>query len=227
VLVRNCVVYHGHGGFVVGSEMSGGVRNVEVRDCTFIGTDTGLRFKSRRGRGGVVEGIVVRGIRMVDIARQAIVFDLFYGEREEAATDDQAPAASDETPRFQNIRISDVTCRGAREAILLRGLPELALRGLTFENVVIEGEGGARLQDVEGARFVDVAIRPARGAAFTLNNSRDIVIERGRVPDGSDPFLRVMGRRSAELAVVETDLTRARNAIELADEVKGLVVRMR
>jgi hypothetical protein len=93
--------------------------------------------------------------------------------------------------------------------------------------VVIEGEGGARLQDVEGARFVDVAIRPARGAAFTLNNSRDIVIERGRVPDGSDPFLRVMGRRSAELAVVETDLTRARNAVELADEVKGLVVRMR
>ncbi|MDR0712061.1 MAG: glycoside hydrolase family 28 protein, partial [Prevotellaceae bacterium] len=54
LIVKGCVVYHGHGGFVVGSEMSGGVKNVKVSDCTFLGTDVGLRFKSTRGRGGVV-----------------------------------------------------------------------------------------------------------------------------------------------------------------------------
>ena len=54
VLIEGCTVYHAHGGFTIGSEMSGGVRNVRVNNCTFIGTDVGLRFKSTRGRGGVV-----------------------------------------------------------------------------------------------------------------------------------------------------------------------------
>ena len=78
VQIYDCVVYHGHGGFVIGSEMSGGVRNVEIRDCTFIGTDTGLRFKSARGRGGVVENIHIRRIFMKDIPAAAITFNMFY-----------------------------------------------------------------------------------------------------------------------------------------------------
>ena len=62
VIVKNNVVLHGHGGFVVGSEMSGGVKNIYVSDCTFLGTDVGLRFKSTRGRGGVVENIHIHNI---------------------------------------------------------------------------------------------------------------------------------------------------------------------
>lgn len=62
VIVRDCRVFEGHGGFVVGSEMSGGVKNISVSDCTFLGTDVGLRFKSNRGRGGVVENIYVNNI---------------------------------------------------------------------------------------------------------------------------------------------------------------------
>ena len=67
VVVDGCTVFNGHGGFVVGSEMSGGVRNIWVNDCQFLGTDAGLRFKSCRGRGGVVENIYIRNISMADI----------------------------------------------------------------------------------------------------------------------------------------------------------------
>ena len=79
ILVDNCIVFHGHGGFVVGSEMSGGVRNVKVSNCVFSGTDVGLRFKSTRGRGGVVENIHIEDITMNNILQEPLLFDLFYG----------------------------------------------------------------------------------------------------------------------------------------------------
>ena len=69
---------HGHGGFVIGSEMSGGVRNVYVSGCSFVGTDVGLRFKSTRGRGGVVENIFIDNINMIDISNDALTMDLYY-----------------------------------------------------------------------------------------------------------------------------------------------------
>src|SRR5690606_35184650 len=79
VIVKNNVVYHGHGGFVIGSEMSGGVKNVHVSNCTFLGTDVGLRFKSTRGRGGVVENIYISDIDMTNIPTESIRFNMFYG----------------------------------------------------------------------------------------------------------------------------------------------------
>jgi len=81
VLVEDCTVYHAHGGFTIGSEMSGGVRNVRVNNCTFIGTDVGLRFKSTRGRGGVVEKIYISNVRMSDIPGDAINFNLYYANK--------------------------------------------------------------------------------------------------------------------------------------------------
>lgn len=78
VIVKDNVVLHGHGGFVIGSEMSGGVKNVYVSGCSFVGTDTGLRFKSARGRGGVVENIYIDNINMIDISGDALTFDLYY-----------------------------------------------------------------------------------------------------------------------------------------------------
>jgi len=76
VIIRNNVVYHAHGGFVVGSEMSGGAKNIWVYDCSFIGTDIGIRFKTTRGRGGVVENIYINNINMIDIPGEAILFDM-------------------------------------------------------------------------------------------------------------------------------------------------------
>jgi len=78
VIVRNDVVYRAHGGFVIGSEMSGGARNIFVSDCSFIGTDIGLRFKTTRGRGGIVENIYIKNISMKDIVHEAILFDMYY-----------------------------------------------------------------------------------------------------------------------------------------------------
>ncbi len=150
VYVRGCTVFSGHGGFVVGSEMSGGVRNVCVADCQFIGTDAGLRFKSCRGRGGVVENIYVDGVSMAAIGGDAVTFDMHYGAKsviEEingVRVNKTVPEVADETtPIFRNIDIRNVSCRGARRALYFNGLPEMPIKDIRLSdiNILADQEG--------------------------------------------------------------------------------------
>ena len=126
VLIDNCKVFQGHGGFVVGSEMSGSVRNILVSNCQFLGTDVGLRFKSCRGRGGVVENIYIRDINMFDIATESFLFDLYYGGKsavESLEDGDTIPVTStilavdETTPAFKNIYVKNLVSRNARRAM--------------------------------------------------------------------------------------------------------------
>lgn len=183
VTIRNCTVYHGHGGFTVGSEMSGGVRHVEVSDCTFIGTDNGLRFKSTRGRGGVVENITISNIWMKDIIKDAIVFDMYYEIKQEYA--DMAPV-TEETPCFRNISISDTYCSGADKGIFLRGLPEMLLQNLRFDRVNVVANEGITCIDAEGVLFRDVRVTSRPGMEFKEHNSRGIrfIDAEGNVSNG-------------------------------------------
>ncbi|HSU49663.1 MAG TPA: glycoside hydrolase family 28 protein, partial [Segetibacter sp.] len=129
VIVRNNLVYKGHGGFVIGSEMSGGARNIFVYDCSFMGTDNGLRFKTARGRGGVVENIYVKNIRMKDIVHDAILFDMYYFMKPPANNEKVAvPLVTEETPKFQNFYIDSIVCSGAERGIFIRGLPEMSVK---------------------------------------------------------------------------------------------------
>lgn len=150
ITIRHCTVYHGHGGVVIGSEMSGGVRAVRVNHCTFIGTDIGLRFKSVRGRGGVVEDIVMENIMMSGIVHEAVSFHLFYAgvEGSEGYMDDPVPV-TEETPVFRNIRLSNVICRGADTALLVNGLPEMPLTDLGITNFRAMSRRGIVLRNAD------------------------------------------------------------------------------
>ncbi len=179
VLVEGCTVYHAHGGFTIGSEMSGGVRNMIVRNCTFIGTDIGLRFKSTRGRGGVVEKIFVSDIRMTDIPGDAINFNLYYGGKspldETANTETNFPPVTEEAPAFRDIHLENILCRGAQNAIVLQGLPEMPLRDITLKNVSITSQKGVSVTDAENISFENVRVENQTGAALKavrVKNSR-------------------------------------------------------
>src|SRR6476620_2669089 len=78
--ITNCTMLAGHGGVVIGSEMSGGVKKITISNCIFDGTDRGIRIKSARGRGGVVEDIRVDNVVMKNIKEQAIVLDMEYSK---------------------------------------------------------------------------------------------------------------------------------------------------
>ena len=171
VLVEDCTVYHAHGGFTIGSEMSGGVRNFIVRNCTFMGTDIGLRFKSTRGRGGVVEKIFISDIRMENIPGDAINFNLYYGGKsglEDAGGTNEIkfPAVTEETPAFRDIHIENLICRGAQNAIVLQGLPEMPLRDITLKNVSITSQKGVSVTDAEKISFENVRVESQTGASL-------------------------------------------------------------
>lgn len=200
VIVKECVVYHGHGGFVVGSEMSGGVRNISVSDCQFIGTDVGLRFKSCRGRGGVVENIYISGINMINIPAEPLLFDLYYGgksamEAMEAGEDQQKPETvippvTEETPAFRNIFIKDIACRGANRALFFNGLPEMNIQNVHIENANIYAKKGGELHESTGVSLKNVHIVPQSGPAIILNNVKDLTADNFTYPkEMQEPIL--------------------------------------
>ena len=181
VLVEGCTVYHAHGGFVIGSEMSGGVRNILVRNCSFVGTDIGLRFKSKRGRGGVVENIQIEGIRMEDITEAAIDFNMYYGGKDPSEKDDRsqeskAAPSTESAPTFQDIRSNDLFCRGAGEAIVIQGLPENPIRDITLNNVSITSDKGVTVRNAAKIVFDNVGVEHQSGPLLTSDKVIDSLL---------------------------------------------------
>ncbi len=176
VLVKNNTVLHGHGGFVVGSEMSGGVRNVYVADCTFIGTDVGLRFKSTRGRGGVVENVYVDNINMINIPGDALIADLYYAVKD--APGAPVPAVTEETPSFKNIHISNISCKGAGRAMFLNGLPEMPIENFSVRNMrITDAQQGAFINKVAGVTLENIEIETADNTYLQVENTTNITID--------------------------------------------------
>ncbi len=166
LVVKNCTVYHAHGGFVIGSEMSGGAKNIYVSDCSFLGTDIGLRFKTTRGRGGVVENIFISNINMKDIPGEAILFDMYYmakdpvplaGEVRNGPKIEQLPV-TEATPVFRNFFIDNVACNGAKKAVFIRGLPELPISNIHMKNMTISADEGISCMEATGIHFTNVYV---------------------------------------------------------------------
>lgn len=200
VIVRNCTVFHGHGGFVVGSEMSGGVRNVLVSDCVFDGTDVGLRFKSRRGRGGVVENIVIENISMKEIKREAIIFNLYYATRDsDIDWDAPAPIADETTPAFRNIEISGIECQGAGRAALFRGLPEMAVENVSIDRSAFSADVGLNFSDVNGIVVSNTVLQILSGPAVELRNATRVDLSGLDLSFHKGPKVVAVGQLNSEI----------------------------
>jgi polygalacturonase len=170
ITIANCVMLHGHGGVTIGSEMSGGVRNVAVSNCIFQGTDVGIRVKSQRGRGGIVEGLSVANVIMQDVA-SAFTITMFYMGADKAT--DVFPV-NEGTPRFRDFLFSGITARGSKTAGQITGLREMAAENMTFHNVHIQAQTGFTCTNAKDIAFQDVVIDPDKGPALTMTNCTNI-----------------------------------------------------
>jgi polygalacturonase len=235
LFIRNCIVYHGHGGVTVGSEMSGGVKNVYVSGCTFIGTDVGIRFKSNRGRGGIVENIFFSDIDMINIPTQAISFNMYYGglapseaieerKNSEKKTDKAFPV-TDETPHFRNISIKNVTCKGASRALYLQGLPELNLENIILENIDIEADNGLACIDVNGISIKGMRLITKNLPALRFMNSMNVEIEKLDIANTRDSGIDIQGEKSKNITIRSINPMGANRAL-IGDKVDAKSIKI-
>ena len=167
--ITNCVMLRGHGGVVIGSEMSGGVKKITISNCIFDGTDRGIRLKTARGRGGVVEDIRVDNIIMKNIRDQAIVMDMQY-----ARTNPEP--VSERTPQFRNIHISNVTAQ-TKEAIFINGLAEMPVEDITFNDIQFDAQTGATIKEAKNIEFHNVRITTQQGSSLMAENVNGLTID--------------------------------------------------
>jgi polygalacturonase len=222
VIIRGCTVYSSHGGFVIGSEMSGGARNIYVSNCTFIGADIGLRFKTTRGRGGVVENIFIKDIYMKDIPAEAILFDMYYmakdpvvlaGEKRELPKVEMKPV-DETTPVFKNFHISNVYCNGAEKGIFIRGLPEMHVENIVLENMVLQSKKGIDVQEATGITFRNIKIiSEETNPVIDVVQSDKLVFDNITYADGSKLLFRISGEKSKGITIKNTDASKAKEKI--------------
>ncbi|MEN2490378.1 glycoside hydrolase family 28 protein [Flavobacterium sp. B11] len=206
-VITDCVVYHAHGGFTIGSEMSGGVKNIFAKNLTFNGTDCGLRFKSVRGRGGVVENIWMEDIRMNNIPTDAINFNLYYFGKslsEDKTTGEITVAKetiSDDTPAFKNMYFKNIYVNGAAQALKIMGIPEMPVTNIEFDNMIIRSDIGVQLNYTSKITFRNLDLRLDKpGIAVSFSNSQNVNLD-GLKSTGENQMFWVGGLETKDISL--------------------------
>lgn len=239
--ITNCTMLSGHGGVVIGSEMSGGVKNIVISNCIFDGTDRGIRIKTTRGRGGVVEDIRVDNIIMKNIRDQAFVMDMEYSRTEKEPV-------SERTPRFRNIRISNVTAY-AKQAALINGLEEMPVEDISFNDIWMQAETGFVMKKAKNIELHNVIINVQKGSAvvtenvngieldavktnqplagipvISMTNTENAFIRNCRPLAGRDIFLQLKGKQTNHILLQGNSFDLVKKAVEKSDEVTGTII---
>lgn len=183
IVVSNCTMLNGHGGVVIGSEMSGGVKNITITNCVFNGTDRGIRIKTRRKRGGYIEDIIISNILMDNIIVPFVINGYYQcgGAREDDMSifSLEPRPVSEDTPYIKNINISNVRAKNvAASAGYIYGIPEMPVEGLTVSNYSVDMVDRGEPKDKPIMAF---HVKKTRGEGFFCTNIansvfRDVLI---------------------------------------------------
>ena len=159
VEVYNCRVYRGHGGFVIGSEMSRGVENVYVHDCCFFTTDVGVRVKSALGRGGYIKNIKINNITMCELSGDCITFSMGYDIKSHLdKADNITEYTEDDIPVIDGFEISNIICDSASRFLFIEGLDSSPVKNVAFSNCDIKADEEVKIKNAENITFNNVRV---------------------------------------------------------------------
>ena len=214
--ITNCTMLAGHGGVVIGSEMSGDVKKITISNCVFDGTDRGIRLKTVRGRGGVVEDIRVDNIVMKNIRDQAIVMDMEYAKS-------SPEPVSERTPKFRNIRLSNITAY-TNEAMYINGIEEMPVSEISLNDVIFHANQGITIRNAKDIQLHNVRVNTTVGSSLKannvdrllvngfetatplagkpvviLNNTKNILLQNSWPFEGADRYLEITGEQTRNI----------------------------
>ena len=236
VTITNCVMYQGHGAVVIGSETSGGIRNITASNCVSVGTDCGIRIKSMRGRGGVLENFRFDNWVIEDAKKQAFEINTRYNPSPDAPF-------GKTTPVFKNFSYSNITIKNAAQIAKIVGLPEKAIEELRFTDINATGKIGFIVDQATDVELHHVRIAATSGSPISIENSSnlvlddvspraaqsttpaiavthstDLVIRNSGAAAGTGSFLFLTGAKTAGLVLTASDLTRAKTDVEFGKD---------
>ena len=232
VTITNCVMYQGHGAIVIGSETSGGIRDVVASNIVASGTQRGIRIKSMRGRGNTVENLRFDNFVIEGATEQAIEITTLY-------QDVPAEPQSERTPTFRNMAFSNITITGASQVASIHGLPEKAIGQLRFSDITASGVKGFVCDQTNDIELHNVRVDVSTGSAFDFHGVRGLCLDgiRSATPPpnapvislslckavwlrashadpGTGTFIRDPGRGAGDLELTDNDLKAARVPVE-------------
>jgi polygalacturonase len=192
VTITGCTVHHAHGAVTIGSETSGGVRNVVASNITAVDTEAGIRIKSRRGRGGTVSDLRFSNWTMRNVGTGIEVTNFYMMEGETHETQGPMPRSAT-TPAFENIAINGVTIDGAKKLIDVDGLPESPIDGLRISDVIGTGVTGAHIVNASGLELHNVQMSVDKGPAFLVQHCADAELDHvaSRKEPAGEPVVRL------------------------------------
>lgn len=187
IIVKNCKTKYGHGGVVVGSEMSGGVKNIYAHDCDFSNTERGLRIKSMKGRGGYVKDIWFENIRMDSIRNEAIKINMKYGSS-------SIEPRNDKVPVYSNINIKDITSSNSKICINIIGLEEQKIDFLTFENLTMHGKNGILISNAEDIKFDNIKVEADENEPVQMTDCGNVTFNNVKFVADTESMIKLSGK---------------------------------
>jgi polygalacturonase len=239
--ITNCTMLSGHGGVVIGSEMSGGVKKIVISNCVFDGTDRGIRIKTARGRGGVVEDIRVDNIVMKNIKLEAIILNMDYAK--------SVPGpVSEKTPLFRNIHFSNITGVNINTAGKIIGIEEMPVDQITFNDIQLDSKEGFSILNAKNIEFHQVNISTKMGSALktenvdhleidgfktntplinapvvSILNTKNVFIHNSWPSAGSSYFVKLSGSQTSGITIKNNNFINLKSPVQQDQEVEEIV----
>jgi polygalacturonase len=187
ITITNCTMLEGHGGVVIGSEMSGDVKRITISNCVFEGTDIGIRIKTMRGRGGIVEDVLVSNVTMYNIVNEGVLITLRYQPT-------QAEPLSERTPAVRNVHLSNINIRDAQRPFAIYGLEERAVSSVSFDDIRSFSRKGIILENTSGISFQNMEMEISEGSPLEAKDSQHLSWDKVSVisPAKELPYLKLM-----------------------------------
>lgn len=176
ISITNCTVHRAHGAVVLGSEISGWIRNLVASNITCDETQIGVRIKTRRGRGGGVEDVRFDNWTMRNVARGINVSSFYVMAPENKSTPPEEPV-SERTSIYRNIAISHMTMYNSRLAIDIEGIPEMPIDGLRISDIVATAQTGMKAFNTRAMELHNVQLETKTGPAFLIRDSVDLELD--------------------------------------------------